>query len=62
VINPPPDPFTEKERDEILAYFEAKYFHNNKGGWPQGFVFLYVQLGGHEAERDRGAEMDRLRP
>jgi integrase len=44
VINPPPDPFTEKERDEILAYFEAKYFHNNEGGWPQGFVFLYVQF------------------
>jgi integrase len=44
VIKRPIDPFTEKERDEILAYFEAKYFHNNKGGWPQGFVFLYVQF------------------
>src|SRR5262245_13796990 len=43
-VRPEPDPFTEEERDRILDYFKSKYFHNGKGGWPQGFVFLFTQF------------------
>ena len=34
---PPPDPFSEKERDEILGHFKAKHLQS----WGPGFVFLY---------------------
>jgi len=33
--SPPPDPFTEEERAEILEYFKAKYM----GTWPHAYAF-----------------------
>ena len=38
--SPEPDPFTEEERDRIIAYFFEKYW----GTWPDGCVFLYLQF------------------
>jgi integrase len=35
---PPPDPFTEEERDQIIDYMFKKYW----GKWPSGCVFLYM--------------------
>jgi integrase len=35
-IVPPPSPFTEEERDELLGYFKKKYFSY----WPHGYAFL----------------------
>jgi integrase len=34
---PPPDPFTEAERDEIIEYFRKKYLST----WPQAFMFVH---------------------
>jgi len=38
VANTNPDPFEEKERDEILDYFFKKHWQK----WPLGCVFLYI--------------------
>jgi integrase len=38
IVKPPPDPFTEAERDEILAYFREKYGTT----WRSAYVFLYA--------------------
>ena len=35
---PPPDPFTESERDEILNYLRSKFYPQ----WPVGYVFCYT--------------------
>jgi integrase len=34
---PPPDPFTEEQRDEIIEYFRRKYLPN----WPQAYMFVH---------------------
>jgi integrase len=35
-----PDPFTEEERDRIIAYFFEKYWQK----WPEACVFIYMQF------------------
>jgi integrase len=35
-----PDPFSEEERDRIIAYFFEKYW----GKWPDACVFIYMQF------------------
>ena len=37
-VTPDPDPFTEKERDEITGYFFNKHWRK----WPQGALFVYT--------------------
>ena len=39
-VAPEPDPFTEEERDAILAYLYKKHWAK----WPSGFLFPYVQF------------------
>jgi len=39
-VTPEPDPFTEEERDRIIAYFFEKYW----GKWPHACVFIYMQF------------------
>lgn len=37
-IKPPPDPFSEDERDQILAFF----CHKHMPKWPQAYAFVYA--------------------
>jgi len=39
-VTPEPDPFTEEERDKIIAYFFEKYWEK----WPHACVFIYMQF------------------
>jgi integrase len=39
-VPPEPDPFTEGERDKILAYLYSRYWAK----WPSGFLFAYIQF------------------
>lgn len=41
-VTPEPDPFTQEERDTIIAYF----FNKHWGSWPHGCAFLYTLFWG----------------
>jgi integrase len=39
-VSPPPNPFTEEQRDQIIAYFFEKYWQK----WRSGCVFLFASF------------------